>query len=390
MYIWVLNEDLRREYLIQKYVSLTWNTAFQEAGNFELHVGVEQFSKFIDLDDEDKTVFIEWTKDPDHVGVVEVVEKISEEDGNKELVIKGRTSEEAILKRRVIEYYMVFSDVLVGDIQRRLIQENFINPIKTQRQMPQIIQGMSTEEIQAINKKTYMECGVDQNIYEQIKQLAYNAEIGFKMPLMNLNDVDRKLGLVLYTGVDRTIHNNPEDGNERIVVGQRRGIANKIDFYSDITEKGTAIISNMSGEEIGDTGQILFYPGDITSEDDGGIGLRRFEKPFELSDLSRTFEDEDGESYDIPEEQVVQNAYNLMASYSGKVKTKRYVTGSLPQHMQNKFRQSFNLGDLVTVVDDETGYAVDSTIMTAQEIISTSGYSISIDIGERSPITDAD
>lgn len=383
MDIYVLNENLQREYIIRKYQSLTWTTAFQEAGNFELKVGYDLFKLFVDWEDLDKTIFIENTDDDWHVGVVENVEKIEEEESSKYITIKGRMAEGALLMRRVPEYAMTFAEVYSAVAIGDLLDNTIINPENVNRKMSQVIYNSSGLQI---GDRVSVECGNDNYVYEHIKTIVNNAKIGFRGSLTRSQDMTQSfIEIIPYEGVDRSLNNDPSLGIERIVVGQRRGSAQRIEFYADFTTRGTAVVGRMSGEEIGSPGKTILYPEGLS---EGGVGLRRWERPVDLSDLSRTFEDEDGVVWNISEANLEKNGENLMKAFLEKSKPKMYVTGKLPEPMQRAFREKFNLGDIVTVIDDETGFAADSTVLNAQEVYSIEGYSISVDIGERSPVTD--
>ena len=100
MDIFILNENLQRIKNVSKFESLQWISNFYTTGEFVLSCPINYFS-YLYVEDPLIVRFIENTQDKEHIGVVTSVEKITDDNGNKSLEVKGKFAE-SLLERRVI------------------------------------------------------------------------------------------------------------------------------------------------------------------------------------------------------------------------------------------------------------------------------------------------
>lgn len=197
----ILSKDLTSIGVVDNYKSFIWNDRFDEAGNFELCVPMQDGSFPINLNKGDYL----WRAESDRIMIVETVGYDSDEESGCIYNASGR-SYESILTRRIVWYKRVFSADDNGNkpnLQNgiaKLLMENAIEPTEEQvikygvknpitssspRKIPNLTFEESTDE--RITKLEFEAQYLGENLYDVIHTQCVENEIGFKITL-NEND----------------------------------------------------------------------------------------------------------------------------------------------------------------------------------------------------------
>lgn len=358
MRIYVLNEKLERIKPVSIYTSITWNTFYKEEGNFTLEVPLDLFKFIVPSENEDR--FIEYTRDPKNIGVIEAVEKKTDASGQKSLVVKGRMCS-ALLDRRVSYGGNSFEDKYPRSIIKTLLEDNFLSPSDTLRKISLI----SYEELeQPILEKIDYDLKRGDEILYTIKELCNISDFGF---CMGLNFDATQLELKLYRGVDRSAS---QALTTPFIIQQRRGIVTVMEYYKNDTEyKNYAEVNKENNVR-------TYYP--KTSQKSG---LRRRETFFDMSSTSQTIRKADGTEIKIADKYYENMIINDTISRLEKLLPSEYVDTEINQQLAKRFRSSLYLGDKITVKDDESGFSMDTYISGATEVESNEGYQIQVQLG---------
>lgn len=191
MNLFVLDKELDVIAIVDTYTSFIWTDRYQEAGDFELCMPMDQILlSYIKRD------HYLWRNDSEHVMIIESIKIESDsEDGDRAIII-GR-SLESILDRRVIWGLKNLS----GDFQdavKTLLEECIISPSKPERKIDNF-------KFEATDDTRITDLSIDtqytgDNLYEVICALCKERNIGFKV---TLND-SKQFVFKLYSGDDRS------------------------------------------------------------------------------------------------------------------------------------------------------------------------------------------
>lgn len=192
MEVLILNGSFETISLVEDFESLLWTDRYSEYGDFEIYTLVtDDLLYFLQPDN------YLWIKASEHLMIIENREiKCDIEDGNR-LIVTGR-SLESILDRRIIWD----QTVLTGNFQlgiKKLLDESIISPVIQDRTISNFIFVSSTDPIiTALTIDAQIPRGT--NLYEAIKTLCVNENVGFKITLSDSNQFEFEL----YSGVDRS------------------------------------------------------------------------------------------------------------------------------------------------------------------------------------------
>lgn len=360
MKLHILDETLKRVRPISIHSSLTWNTYFGAESTFSLECPLMYFNN---LNPKLNDVFIENTHDKENIGVVESIDKMEDDEGTKYLLVKGRMAN-VLLNRRVQLEAVDYKGTSPVDIISDLMNNNFINPKDSNRTLDLIEFDVSEQpDLPAIDyalvRGAY--CG------DVILDLSKLASFGFSV---KLNDEGTKLKLKLYKGVNRSIDQNNFDP---IIIQRKRRTAYAVNYYLDTTQKKTWAAVDKENN----------VPTTYPEESSEGLsGLKRKETFIDLSSVSQTITKADGTQVIIEDKYYKNMITNEAATRLSSMENTEYLDSSLPDEISKRFRESFYLGDIVTVQDDDTGLVENHRLTGAVEVWDKSGYQIDVQIGD--------
>jgi hypothetical protein len=218
MELYTLDPLLRREYVVEEYESLIWTERFQQYGDFQIDIASSYKARSLLKPD----TYLALNKS-NYVMRIESVEDDVSDDGQKMLVVKGR-SLEALLYDRVA--YLInaatqtsTTDPVTGDVTTTDVKWTITDkPADVCRKIFHDICVTGTldlnDVIPFINEGTFMPADTiveptdpitveiqPTTVYEAIEQIAKVWNLGFRM----LRQYDMsKLWFDIYVGSDRT------------------------------------------------------------------------------------------------------------------------------------------------------------------------------------------
>ena len=190
----LLNLDFIDIHVIDIYSSFIWTERYIGYGDFELVVppSIENLELI-------KENFYIWTNESDKVMIVEDIRIQTDVEIGNRLVVTGRSLESILLRR------ITWSDsILTGNFQagiRQLITNNILTGANANRRIANFIFENSTDtSVTNIIFEEPVDVPVGLTLYEKIKELCYERDIGFKIILDNRN----RFVFSLYFGIDRS------------------------------------------------------------------------------------------------------------------------------------------------------------------------------------------
>lgn len=362
--------------------SVIWQTVYFGVGEFEIYCRATK--ETVDCLKRGNYV---TRPDDDECGIIENIVITTDENGFKMITASGRFVK-SLLDRRVIftatidgsgnEYvWRVPPITLSGKVEeaaRKLVTDNIINPVMTARAAdiieldalagyPDVIVVKDSEGETDADKQTEL-----QNLltYTDALLQEYNMSAAMRLDYDTL-----KFKYKVFKGKDFSIDNT--DGNEPIVFSKDYDnlLTNEYDESED-GQKNTAIIG---GEGEGLERYFAF-------SNAGNAGLARRETFIDAKGISRTYKDEN----DI-EKTYTLGVYRKMLEAQGSqtlstMKPNITFSGKVDlvsTHLT--YRADFNIGDIVTIQDNELGIYTNARILTVLEVQDEDGYSIELGFG---------
>lgn len=250
MELLVLNENFESIYLIDTFKSAIWTDRFNEAGDFEVVMRFDP--SLLDVIKLDHYLIIE---ESDRVMIIEDIDISTDEEEGPLLMITGRSLEQ-ILDRRIVLNMLCFenkysetgADVLerpnLQNALERIFNENIISPAISSRRIDNFIFEKVEEgdpDYDYISQLTFEAQFYGDNIYDVVKTLCQNNDIGFKVTLSDNNEMVFRL----YTGVDRTFtqYENNLDKFRSIFIRDEKTTEDLEEYVATIPENQYVIFS---------------------------------------------------------------------------------------------------------------------------------------------------
>ena len=321
--IYVYDKNLNFIGIIDFFSSVRWRRKYYEAGEFELHIPMnEQTKKFLKRDN------IIIREDAVEVGIIESI-KISDDSKKVEAIIIGRFLS-SILERRIIKKRINFSGTIL-DGERKILSE--MTPFSKLEIKPTTIESNSI-----VFQCTY------KNVSQYLNKLSKASTIAHRITVDLKN---KKYIYENYQGLDRTEN---QKINSRYEFSEDKGNIENADYtYDSKSEKNYALVG---GQGEGDS-RILV---EVTSGN------------YSDFDLRETFVDAKSES----------NSGLTAAQYNEVLKTKGRENLSDPVESMEvtayatDYKTGWDLGDIVNVKKESWDRFLKKRIVEIEETIENS------------------
>ena len=373
--LYLLDEDLKKKYIIDTYSSIIWTRRYNMPGDCELVVQASKEnlskireSKYISRDDDDMTCEIKK---------IEI--QTDEENGDK-IIITG-TDIKDILNKRIVMNQTNFSG-LAEDYIRKLINDAFINPKEPDRKINNFVLD---------NKQGFTETISEQVTYDyigdKVQEICQQFGWGYKVTIQNGNFI-----FSLYKG---------EDKSQYITFSQNYDNISTTDYQEDNSNiKNVALIAGEgegvdrktttigSGEGV-NRNELYVDARDVSSTIDYDELLSNYPNGIEKiinnviyyqvngSNIAILTKDEEGE---ISEITLCDDIYMENLKSVGNEKMTEYVsvtsfTGNIIVGVNYKYKEDYCLGDIVKLVN-EYGISINVRISEIIESKDENGYAI--------------
>ena len=321
----ILDENLNASSVLDTYESILWTDRYNKCGDFEIYTSMSDtvLSRI-------KQDYYIWTRDSEHVMIVEDIQITSDaEDGNN-LIVVGR-SLESVLDRRIIWKQTVLSGNFQNGI-KKLLDENVISPTDESRKINNFVFVESTDP--AVTSLTLEAQFTGDNLYEAICDLCASKDIGFKITLTD----DGKFAFQLYAGADRTYD---QLVNPHVVFSP--SFENIINSNYLESKKSLKTVTLVAGEGEGSDRKTK----EVAISSGGGSGLGRRELYTDARDISSTTDNGT----------LTEAEYNSQLEQRGRQKlADNTVTKTFEGEMETSkmfvYGEDFFMGDMVQIVNE--------------------------------------
>ena len=364
-YVEIRNPQLELVGIIDDATSMIWHSVYYGCGDFEIVATATAEAKALLVDGN----FVSRYDSPD-IGIIEGVEPSMNDRGEKALIARGRFAK-VVIERRLI-YQLNGSTntatVFSGDVQaaaRKLVSDNAINcSFDSRRNIPILRLGAVDSSITAVV--------VDSNGKPASKQVSYQNLMSYTDALLQEHELGARVTLAddasallysCYKGVDRSA--------DYIFSAEFDNLLSARKSVDDSQLRTTALIG---GEGEGTERFYSLIGGDVS-------GLARREVFIDDSSISRTYKDGDTEM------QYSDSVYKSMLDADARQKLadmKKIEAFDCAIDLNRSaliFGQHFNLGDIVTVMDNELNVYAAMRFLEITEVRDSGGYNIDAKMG---------
>lgn len=325
--IYVYTKDIEFLGIIDFFSSLRWRRKYYEAGEFELHIPINDGTK--KLLQKDNLIIRE---DAIEVGIIESI-KISDDGDDVEAVIIGRFLS-SILDRRIVKKRINFTGTIL-DGERRILNE--MTPFNK----------LEISDAAITSNNIVFQCTY-KNVYEYLNKLSKTSTIAHRI-VVDLKN--KKYIYENYQGLDRT---ETQSINPRYEFSEDKGNIENADYtYDSKTEKNYALVG---GQGEGDDRVLV----EVNNGD------------YDDFDLRETFVDAKSES----------NTDLTDAQYKEVLKTKGSESLFGPTESMEvtvyatDYKKGWDLGDIVNQKKESWGKSMKKRIVEIEETIENSNQKI--------------
>jgi hypothetical protein len=368
MELYVFDRELNFKGILESYSSFIWRRKYSKCGEFELHCSLT--SETLELLKKENII---WKKGDLEAGYIEYRNLKQDTEGKETLVVKGKFLT-GYLGRRIIwgiEKIKTTPELAM----RYLIDKHCINPDNPDRIIPYLklnhLKGIPddfyylsanqiTWEPVAMNLPETEKQTSYKNLLEEIESIATTNELGIR----TLLDIQNKQMLFdVYQGLDRTA----EQSENAPAIFSR-------EFENILEQEYTDSLNNyrtvalVAGEGEGTARQFVTVG--------SGTGFDRYELFIDARDLQQ--EDMTNEGY----EAVLQNRGQSKLAEMREIQT---FESKININSNLKYKEDFELGDIVTCTSKKWGITIDTRITEVEEIYEENGFDVNITFGNNIP-----
>ena len=326
--IYVLNQNLELQGVIDDYTSIIWRPAYSEVGDFEIYLGAT--NKAVKLLQKNSYVVrssdisvVNGTVNYKNVMIIKNIQLTTDVENGDFLTVTGRELK-YLLHQRIVWKQTNLTGTAENAI-RRLVTENAITPTDSNRVIPTLTLGVSAGLTHTIDKQVTGEY-LDKAITEICT--AYN--YGWDISITN-----NRLVLVVYAGINRSYAQS-----DRPYVVFSDEFENLHDTQYQLSTEEYANTTLIGGE--GEGLERIYVTVNSANK-----GLERYETFTDARDISRNKGSED---------EIPLSTYNKLLTERGRenLATLAYTEGFTGEVLSNvafKYGVDFFLGDVVTVIN---------------------------------------
>ena len=323
MDILILDQSFKSIAVLETFESLIWTDRYNKYGDFEIYTSSTTDNLSILQPD-----YYLWTKESEHVMIVEDRGIDTDVEEGKHLTVIGR-SLESIIGRRIVWKQTILTGSFQNGI-KLLLDENIISPIDSNRRINNFIFEFSTDP--SILALTIDAQFTGDNLYDAIKSLCESNGVGFKVTLNDNNQFVFKL----YSGKNRSYD---QITNPYVVFSPN--FENLVSSNYMESNKTLKTITLVAGEGEGTNRRT------VTVSSSPATGINRREMYTDARDISSSV---DGRT-------LTQEEYNAQLTERGLEKLAENVIiksfeGQVEPDYMFKYGEDFFMGDIVQIANE--------------------------------------
>lgn len=367
-YVVARNKNREQIGIIDLFSSVIWSRQYYGTGEFEIYC--QATPKHIELLREGNFI---TRNDDDEIGIIEKVSSVYSPYEGKMISAAGRFAK-SILDRRVIYKLSGTQNpptIIKGNVEtavRGLVNSNIISAADAKRNISWIKLGAVAgidktiigETGEAAEKQTTFD-----GLLEYIEEVLQEYELGSRMTL----DAEKNLVYSIYQGIQRQRGNTA--GNKLVIFSQEYDNLQSSSYEYDETGLKTTALVGGAGEELE-----RFY----TVYGGSKSGIDRREVFVNASGVSRTYKNDKDEDKEYTTAEYTEllktearqelEPQTIVQHYTGDID----VTNSV-----YRYKEHFDLGDVVTVQDKSMGVEIATRLVNITETQDANGYSIHVE-----------
>jgi hypothetical protein len=351
MELYIFDKQLNFIGIIDDYSSFRWVRRYNKKGEFELQYSV--ITEKIQLLQKGNIIY---KKGDDEAGCIDYRKLKKDSNGKEVLVVKGKFLT-GYLNRRIIFGSENINDT-VENTMRTIVNKNCISPTDNNRIINNLILGNLMGFTETISYQVSYK-----NLGDELENLSNTSDLGFKVSF----DINNKqLIFNVYKGLDRSINQN---ANPRAIFSKEFDNVLEQEFTdSSDNYKNVAIVQGLSDgyttkmETVGDSS-----------------GIDRFEVFVDQSSLSTDIDG--GTMTDVEYSNLLISKGNESLAETKEVQT---FESKININSNLRYKIDFDLGDIVTCINNKWGLILNSRIIEVEEIYE-SQQQINITFGNNIP-----
>lgn len=348
--LYILNQSFNIIGVIDDYTSIIWRPAYYDIGDFEVYLSAS--SKAIELlqlnrylvRSSDVIVDSDGNTTYRKVMIIKNLELTTSVENGNFLTVTGKELK-YLLHQRIVWSQTNLNGTAENAI-RTLITQNAINPTDTKRKIPNLVLGATAGLTDNIEKQVTGDY-LDQSIIDVCKNYNYGWEIFI---------FNSQMVVIVYSGIDRS-----RNQTVRPLVVFSDSYDNIINSSYQLATEAYANCTLIGGEGEG-TERVYTTVGDSNS------GLNRYETFTDARDLSQNKDTEDeitlSKYLTLLQERGAENLASLAYTEG--------FSGEVISNLVFKYGEDFDLGDIVTVIN-EYGISKDTRVLSAIESEDSTG-----------------
>ena len=340
MNLTILNTNLEAVLVLDAYMSFIWTDRYNLCGDFELYTTVD--SEIIKYIRQDYYILNDLSE---HVMIIEQIRITSDYDDGNRIIITGRSLESLLDRRIVWGQKTIFGNFQNGI--KALLDDSIISPQDANRKISNFIFESSTDpKVTNINVNTQF---TGDSVYEAIRKLCEEHNLGFKITLSN----DNKFIFKLYAGVDKSYSQNT---NAYVVFSPK--FENILNSNYIETKQNLKTITLVGGEGEGNLRKYTSVG--------GGSGVNRRELFTDARDISSMAENNVTLSNADYLKLLQRRGYEKLSEYTEHIS----FEGQVETTIIFKYGEDFFIGDIVQITNEyghETSVRISEIIITNNE-----------------------
>ena len=338
-------ENFERIGVIDDFESLIWHRKYYTSGVFKLKLPATDAN--LALVKEKRFIHKPGS---DEAGIIDKI-KLNNTVGDSESIEVEGYFLTGILARRIIPTQTTLY-LSYRDIMHRLVNLNCVNTTNKR-----VIPGLQMPTLAADTAEKVRLQVTGKNLLTYIGKVSQVAEMGFKI-LFKRNYME----FHTYEGVD---HSKNQTKNPRVIFSQEYDNLESSEYTYNETSKVTSVYVAGEGEGLNRT---------VIEVDNGETGLDRYES---YSDERSGREDgmTDAQYLELLKQKGLEIITPAAENFSG----------SIAESETTVYKQDFDLGDIVTVIDKRWNKEISARITEVEEVDDTSGSRIVIYFGTTEP-----
>lgn len=261
---------------------------------------------------------------------------------------------------RIMRGQIISSDLTAQKILKRMVAENVTSPTETARQIPNMqLSDRADYDDEAIDYKS----DIDMTVLDCAQALMDTSKIGVRVITdadTGTHTVDFMRGRDLTDGSASPCIFSVDFGN----LGEQNYTHSTQNYRTMAYINGSDIVSTR-GDEL--------------------TGLARREMIVNASDISQTYEDENGNEITLTFEQVEQKLQQRAKEELEQNIIEQTFTGAVNQVGALQYRVDFDIGDQVTCIYNRWGVTVDTTVTEIVETYQSNRETVTVTFGDGTP-----